>query len=218
MLVRWSRTILAYWWKRLNRIAKRSLSIGEDTHRKIAIASAQTGRDMYELIADAWALYERNYPQVGGSTEYPQNRENKGLEYQMLTGVLSPIVPVDPPLSATELEAPDLQEAVGLLVEIWRTGDLDSKTWITGDLKVFARDARHIQGLIHGHSGSDGAGEPNDDNQKAVVAALERKGIDTSEITGSQVRGEGTGTDTRHVVPLEKRPNQSNRSGRKHRG
>lgn len=38
---------------------KRSLPVDEATHREIAIESATIGRDMYLLVADAWAAYKR---------------------------------------------------------------------------------------------------------------------------------------------------------------
>ena len=43
-------------------LGKKSVNIDSETHRKIAIASAQQGVDMYELVAAAWATYTASEP------------------------------------------------------------------------------------------------------------------------------------------------------------
>lgn len=37
---------------------KKSLVVGIETHKKIGHESVATGKDMYELVDEAWALYE----------------------------------------------------------------------------------------------------------------------------------------------------------------
>ena len=47
---------------------KKSLPIDEDTHKRIALESVQTGKDMYALIVEAWECYEKLKASPGGVT------------------------------------------------------------------------------------------------------------------------------------------------------
>lgn len=55
---------------------KKSLNIDAELHQAIAVASAQTGKGMYELMREAWDVYlAGSAPIVSG--EYPYAESNR---------------------------------------------------------------------------------------------------------------------------------------------